>query len=124
MELEKFDKVSMAFFDRRTCNLPKCQVGFIQFFVLPLYEEVAAVFPAAQGPLVQTMRNKNQWIMKQEEGEETAGFKESGQTDDDDDDDDGGDAVTVQDLDTAIMHGRRGSKKPPLVAGAGAGGEA
>ena len=49
---------------------------------------------------------------------------EEEEDDDDDDDDDGGDAVTVQDLDTAIMHGRRGSKKPPLVAGAGAGGEA
>jgi hypothetical protein len=67
MELEKFDKVSMAFFDRRNCNLAKCQVGFIQFFVLPLYEEVAKVFPVVAGAVVQTAKNKNQWVDKHEQ---------------------------------------------------------
>jgi hypothetical protein len=90
----------MAFFDRRNCNLPKCQVGFIQFFVLPLYEEVAKVFPAAQGPLVQTVQNKNQWVKQQEQ--ELLKEAEDEESDDKDDSPDEDGAVTVEDIDTHV----------------------
>ena len=55
---------------------------------------------AAQGPLVQTVQNKNQWVKQQEQ--ELLKEAEDEESDDKDDSPDEDGAVTVEDIDTHV----------------------
>jgi hypothetical protein len=42
-------------------SLPQSQVGFINFLCLPLFQEVAMLFPAMEVCVRQMQTNKDQW---------------------------------------------------------------
>jgi hypothetical protein len=75
MEKALFGQVAVSFMDKEQCNLAKCQVGFLQFLVMPLYSALSQVFQEAAMPLGQAVANEGEWqrrIQQQEQQEHEA----------------------------------------------------
>jgi len=55
--------------DRNDKNIPKSQMGFINFLVIPLFKEMAKQFPEISGPLQQLESNCEYWKNLEEKKE-------------------------------------------------------
>ena len=51
----------MPGFDRRTTNISKGQIGFIDFVVLPYFDAIAKIIPQMEYSTIQLRSNKEQW---------------------------------------------------------------
>mmetsp|Transcript_1237 Transcript_1237/g.1631 ORF Transcript_1237/g.1631 Transcript_1237/m.1631 type:complete len:139 (+) Transcript_1237:2300-2716(+) len=61
-DLEKLHEFQVSqFFDRKTTNIAKSQIGFIDFIVKPAYTQVVKVFPELQHLIGSLEHNKEQW---------------------------------------------------------------
>ena len=58
------------FFERKTTNIAKSQIGFIDFIVKPAYSQVVKAFPDLQCLILNLDHNKEQWTGLFEEYEE------------------------------------------------------
>ncbi len=47
--------------DRYTTNVPKSQVGFIDFIVMPLIQGLTTIFPKLEYASIQAQKNKEDW---------------------------------------------------------------
>lgn len=55
--------------DRKTTNVAKSQVGFIDFVVKPYFMAIAQIMPDMQYAVNQMISNKNEWMNHVEEYE-------------------------------------------------------
>lgn len=61
-ELKIMGKHSQDMFNRaKICELPKMQLGFIDFVCLPVYEMIANVLPGLQGLVDSVKANRHEW---------------------------------------------------------------
>ena len=60
MHEQKFPTISQ-FFDRKTTNIAKSQIGYINFIKLPSYATIIKVFPNLSRNLDAMENNKAEW---------------------------------------------------------------
>lgn len=55
--------------DRKTTNISKSQIGFIDFVVLPYFDALTKILPLMQYSIIQLRANKEHWAKRIEEYE-------------------------------------------------------
>ena len=55
--------------DRKTTNVGKSQIGFIDFVVLPYFDALAKILPHMEYSTMQLRSNKEQWVKSVDEYE-------------------------------------------------------